>query len=408
MKGIKQYLPVGAFGLSLLIHLALLLTISGIIIIDAVKPKADFLHVDGSVANTEETPPLPDFPDESTPDNPDVQSNPDATTTQAPAFSIDQISSEVTTALPSFMVAPPNGVSMGSSGIPSAESGGKGKGKGMPRPNVFSPFGSTTVSADALVGSIYDLKKNRQGGSMGNNSIALLREAFAALHKNKGDKSYLDRKYFKASTSLYASSIFVMPMEAENATRAFKCEDQIKSPGWLAYYSGWITPPETGEYRFVGFADDNMLVIVNRKTVLHAFWPEQKLGDMISTESDWEPKDADKTDGFSVIPTAPAGLRHLARYRGSWIKMEKGTAYEIKIVLAEAYGGIYSATLGIEQKGVTYPPGNGPGKQTQLPIFKLAEFTPAEIAAFKGWPSDYVTEGPNFGLSANNIEKPEQ
>ena len=405
VKTLKQYLSAGSFGISLLLHGLIFFVVGGMIIVDAVKPKATFMQVEGGdTAQVEEMPPLPDMPDENVPVSQDTPVTQDST--PAPSVSIDQISSSVATTVPTFMMAPPTGLDKGAGGLPSGLSGGgRGEGSGLPR--VFSPFGRSEAAPDALRGTIYDLKTKRQGGSTGDNPVAKLQETMSALYKNKGDKSYLDSRFYQAPTNLYTTSIFVMPMDANNATSSFKCDDKIKSPGWMAYYEGWMTPPETGEYRFTGMADDNMMVIVNRKVVLHAFWPQQQLGTMIPTGSDWEPNDASKTDGWSVMPTVPANLKHLARYRGGWMRLEKGTAYEIKIILTEAYGGIYSATLGIEQKGVAYPPGTGPGPQTELPIFKQAEFSEAEITAFKQWRSSYVTTGPNFGLSANGVRKPE-
>ncbi|MDR1191859.1 MAG: hypothetical protein LBK60_09410 [Verrucomicrobiales bacterium] len=414
----KNYLAVGSLGVSILIHLALFITISGVILIQAVVPKVPFIAGDPASASVAPLPEAPPEPMDDTPAPPAQDPVTDSEATAMPSMELDrQIVSQAVSS-PVFNLTPSVNFAQSAGGDVPGQSTAAGDNApaAAPKPGAFSPFGSSTPFNDAMHGSIYDLRKNVDGKPVKSdkpNAVPFLIEAFTNLHKNKGNRAYLDKKYYKGPTTLYASAVYMPPMSANIATTAFKSEKLVGCPGWLAYYEGWMTPPATGEYRFVGFADDNMLVFVNHKMVLHAFWPGQVLGKMIPTGGGWLPRDAAETDGRSAFKDLPPKLTNngkngsqYARYYGNWIPMEKGTAYKIVVVISEAYGGVFSAMLAIEQRGVTYPAGTSPAQQTRLPIFKLSRAGTPDDATMRRWPSDYDPAGPIFGLSANGVAQP--
>ena len=110
-------------------------------------------------------------------------------------------------------------------------------------------------------------------------------------------------------------------------------------------------------------------------------------------------------------------IGHLgARYKGGWIPLRKGQAYFIQVAISESHGGIFSAELLIEQKGVKYAKGK---LEDIIPYFMLEPMTPEEIKIKMDWsppkqggwgygPSvpwhmDGATEGPSFGAEINNV-----
>jgi len=307
-----------------------------------------------------------------------------------------------------------------SSGFGGGTGGGIGSGTGIGvgnGKNFVSKFGGNLRRGNSLEGTLYDLKQDPKGSPLIKDRaerIAEMKQAFGKLDDNwRGGKAMLDKTYRQADRKLYTSNIFIAPLAAEAATKAFDCEKDIQAPGWLAYYEGWFTPPETGEYRFQGFADDMMAVAVSGTTVLSAFWPGQKDGSAIPFKSGWYPKDGHKTDGMEF--RTPKMIGHLgARYKGSWLQLRKGQAYFIQIAISEGHGGIFSAELLIEQKGVKYQKGE---IEDIIPYFMLEPMSAEETklrldwkmpktwgyGAKNPWHMDGATEGPSFGCEINKV-----
>ncbi len=323
-----------------------------------------------------------------------------------------------TTASPSLMTGLTGGGA--SKGFGGGTGGGIGAGKGIgvgSGKNFVGIFGAGFKRANALEGTLYDLKQDPKGKVLVKDRperIGEMRTAFDKLDGGwKSAKAHLDKTYKQAEKKLYASNIFIHPLDAGEATKAFDCEKEIQAPGWLAYYEGWFAVPESGEYRFEGFADDMMAVAVDGTTVLSAFWPGQGNGGIIAFRSGWEPKDAHKVDGRMF--RAPKMIGHLgARYKGGWLSLRKGQAYFIQVAISESHGGIFSSELLIARKGVDYRK----GKQDEvIPYFMLEPMSPEEIKLKLGWKMpdrwgygkaqpwhmDGDTEGPSFGCELNKV-----
>jgi hypothetical protein len=82
------------------------------------------------------------------------------------------------------------------------------------------------------------------------------------------DDSLLD-KYFKAPKPIYARSFAIAMQDSENAPRAFHVEQDVSPHLWAAHYHGKVTAP-SGTYRFVGFADNFMVVRIDGVVVFDA------------------------------------------------------------------------------------------------------------------------------------------
>ncbi len=337
-------------------------------------------------------------------------------------------SSSSTLALPDIPSTAANSLISGiteggsSKGFGGGSGGGIGSGVGAGvgnAKNFVGIFGGGMRRNNAMEGTLYDLKFAPDGKALVSSRpqrIAEMKEAFGKLDGGwRGGKGMLDKSYRQAEKKLYTSNLFIHPLAADEATKAFDCEKEIQAPGWLAYYEGWFTPPETGEYRFQGFADDMMAVAVDGTTVLSAFWPGQGDGSAIPFRASWLPKDGHKTDGMQL--RQPKEYGHLgARYKGSWLQLRKGQAYFIQIAISESHGGIFSSELLIEQKGEKYSKGT---VEDIIPYFMLEPMPAEEIklklnwkmpktwgyGASRPWHTDGATEGPSFGCEINKVSR---
>ncbi|MDR2512720.1 MAG: hypothetical protein LBD01_02845 [Puniceicoccales bacterium] len=281
------------------------------------------------------------------------------------------------------------------------EGGGIGPGVGGGR-NLVSLFGTRGFKRpNALEGTLYDLKRDASGKELypfGDRSkrIAEMRNAYLGFIKGGMDKSYFDSKYTSTPNKLYATHMLIPPVDASMATQAFGCEKEIQAPGWLGYYEGWITPPESGSYRFAGMGDDGLLIVFNGQPVLWAPWTQGGMQTWVKAEKDWEPKRAYEPKG---------GLPNLntdGRYYGSWIEMSKGQRYKIQIVIAEGYGGLFSASALLQDK--RKHPGKNPPTNIALPPFMLAPLNDEEKTLKKGMRMKWTPEGPYFGLEINGLK----
>ncbi len=247
---------------------------------------------------------------------------------------------------------------------------GKGLGKGIGNgSNFLAGFGSRTKSKTALEGYLFDLKVRANGttiatiapGDQGKRKEEL-HKVFTLMDTKNYGATELKRDYARAPTALYATRVFIVndkgqALDATKATEAFADppidkggKPPFKAPGWLCYYKGKFSVPEDGEYRFVGMGDDAMIVRVDKKTVLYAFWPGEGHGPAVKYQQGWEPKNfcgQGGTDGTNI----PQRGQRQSLYKGSWKTMKKGHNYTIEVAFGEAAGGLGGACLGLQKKG---------------------------------------------------------
>jgi len=287
---------------------------------------------------------------------------------------------------------------------------GKGIGPGIGNGRAFlSAFGSIYSGAVGLKGTLYDLKRSRDGRTTfagtgpgdGGKRKQVLHDAVRALVAgNFNASSTLGRKYYAAPTKLNANQVYIFKdaskggqlIKAEAATESFKDPETGKipfeAPGWMVVYEGEITPPETGEYRFVGMGDDLIVVGVDRKVVFYAYWPGEGHGSAVKEppNANWEPQNHCAKDGREGTGNGSRIIDHL--YKGSWLKLNKGRRYKICIAFGEGAGGLAGAVLGIEKKGEN---------KQKISLFKLGAISPdlMKILYIEG---RYTADGPNFGV----------
>jgi cytoskeletal protein RodZ len=111
---LRKYLPFGAFGVSLLLHLAIFLGISGIIIIQATSPKTPFTATPDTTQQAGDIPP-PELPPDEAPATPDVNTSPDDNHSSSSQLmpSMETISSNNSISAPTFNVLPSGPIATG-------------------------------------------------------------------------------------------------------------------------------------------------------------------------------------------------------------------------------------------------------------------------------------------------------
>ena len=213
-------------------------------------------------------------------------------------------------------------------------------------------FGSSERNTSALIGIFYDLKQTQQRAPAdGSKRFAAIVDEFVV----SGFDEALLNNYYRAPLPLYTTQIAMHRMSAEEAPKAFGVEDEVKPRAWIVHYKAQVAPPEDGTYRFLGRADDMMIVAINRKVVLNGSLGSTKLPKLNWTSP--EPKGA---------PLAG----HRSAVYGDWIELKADQPVDLDILVGERPGGIFNALLFYQKQGEAYP---SLGGKPVVPLFQVAE-----------------------------------
>ncbi len=257
---------------------------------------------------------------------------------------------------------------------------GKGKGGGMDAiaratmlQGVFydlkqTPDGKTT-NLDGLGGNIATWWKNPNMKRVYDNYWSLMGEFansdWTRVTRN-GNISYpfFQGKYFSPPIRLMNSCLYIPPILATEAPKAFHCEDEVNPCTWIAIYGGRVVAPETGTFRFVGAGDDVLTVRFNGEIVLDYGFAFITLG---ATNDDNIKKAITKHDYSGVNPEVAKRMKASSLWKekleirfpenqfghgvcaGKTFRVEKGKTYDIDILISEIPGGHFNAVLFIEK-----------------------------------------------------------
>lgn len=254
--------------------------------------------------------------------------------------------------------------------------GGGGNGK-------FNPFGLVDPSSNALQGSFYDLKqsKDRQTTEITNEGTRDVIHEFVS----RGWKESALSKYYKANRTLYQNKIYIPVMKAEGAPAAFECENEVQPSRWIVIYRGVVTPPKTRRYRFVGAGDDVMVVRFNGRHVFdHGFtsgttgiYMPPNVGFFKGEKEDDEMKKIVRRGYPMKLPVIYYNYPTTGNWNqsigglavGAEFEAIAGKSYPIEILISEIPGGLFCASLLIEESGVKYEKSSGGAPI--LPLFRL-------------------------------------
>jgi hypothetical protein len=353
---------IGPVSVSLLIHLAFMMVIGGVVIIEQVIPKTSFkaavLGESFDQQTTEETVPDETLPDPGAAANPELPMDSMEPQAAPAQDTMDVMAVNSPVASSSWMVASAPAVGAvgkaGTSGGGGTASSGTGKG-----PRMKNPFGDLTRTAGSLQGSFYDLKQTpdrKPSGMDPKKYFDVVRE-----FEKKGWNPNVLKDFYKASQPVYATQLFIPLQGAGGAPKAFNVEKEVLPAQWLILYEGTFRVPATDKYRFVGYADDVLMVRVNGQTVL-----DGSRGGMTGEVVE---KDALAKVKQTVDKQHKAGNGWLAY--GEWVDLDQSTPQRIEVLLGERPGGQFCAFLMVEAKAATYKK-EASGRPI-LPLFQLAE-----------------------------------
>lgn len=206
-----------------------------------------------------------------------------------------------------------------------------------------------------MVGIFYDLKQTQQRKPVPEtkSDYPKILDRFVV---SGFDEAILNR-YFRAGRPLYTTQIITGRIKAHAAPKAFGVADVVEPSYWLIHYKGQIAPPADGNYRFVGFADNVLVVAINGRVVL--------VSNLAGTEL--------RTLGWkSPAVNEPKVAADPRSKYGDWVELRADQAVDIDILIGERPGGSFNATLLYQKQGERYPT-NDQG-EIILPLFQLAPF----------------------------------
>jgi hypothetical protein len=128
-------------------------------------------------------------------------------------------------------------------------------------------FGFRDRARGDLVGTMYDLKRDRSGKLRQANFMDDLQ--FILNHQLEPGAF---NNFFRVPRSLYLSHLYVPYMDANAGPEAFGVGDLMESRNWLVHYRGYLQAAIAGRYRFVGLFDDLLMVQVDGTPVFEFVW----------------------------------------------------------------------------------------------------------------------------------------
>ncbi len=218
-----------------------------------------------------------------------------------------------------------------------------------------------------LQGVFYDLKQTRGRKDSGANLMEVMHEfvngRWRKKYDRKGSLSYPElEKYYSPGTRLWNSCFYIPRMEAAKAPEAFHCGKEVAPSRWVAIYSGWVRAPFSGKFRFVGSADDVLVVRFNEEVVLDYGYFSFSLGSGLDAEKKkamLRSQDADsgilktvrKYSAYKdpVEIFTQFGGSSVGHATGRTIEVREGAVYPIDILISEIPGGVFHAALFIQQ-----------------------------------------------------------
>jgi len=283
---------------------------------------------------------------------------------------------------------------------------GMGDGIGMGPAGKMNPFGGLSSTPNALIGTFYDLKQTdkRKPTNITNEQTQEVIREFV----NKGWKeSSLSREYYQAPQKLYQTKIYIPLMQAEGAPAAFNCEKEVQPSRWVIVYRGVVTPQKSGRYRFVGAGDDVLVVRFNNKHVFdHGFYGGttglhlSRMIDVLNGTNNDRERQKELRDSPMKVPVEFYKYPTTNNWNGAigglaigpTFEAKAGTAYPIEILLSEIPGGLFCASLMIEQVGEKYEKAST--GSPILPIFRLDHQPPAITTGDNAPP--FMKDGPSW------------
>jgi hypothetical protein len=401
----KKFLAIGAlltstpFLIAIAVHVLLLLAGGSIVIFKGGNPLAIFTSQDvgGDAGAEAEAPPSPEE------EMPEPESEPMPMETEVAPTEVEESSDILALSTPSTVPsfappAPAKATTTTITGSSGTSRGGPGVGgpQKKARSGKSTLFGFEEAMEDDLIGTMIDLKQDASGKKPTGMGIAdtdfyrAARELLAGQRVNEGAL----RKYFTVPKKLGATQIFIPTCDASEAPKVFGVADKVKPNYWLVRYQGRFAAPLSGQYRFVGKADDLLWVAVDGRTVLEAHW------DVDNFLTNWRPKDHLREHSiYDFMGGNTEGDRERAFLTyGDWMNLEAGKPKDLEILVGEYGGGRFFAVLMIQSKDQEGKSGKSKSRPP-IPLFVIAEPSAQQRQAMRASKLEVPRELPVFAAS---------
>lgn len=188
------------------------------------------------------------------------------------------------------------------------------------------------AAGSGLPGTFYDMKQNqarKPNGQFEENSYRSELRAFAASRFNRLSVS----KFYRAPRKLSLESLLVNEVSADEGPKAFQVQDEVNPMYWFVHYSGRLSPPQSGKWRFAGGFDNVLYIYVNNELVFDGGYrhPESEVGRYFPQP------------GFCI----GTPVRH-----GKWVNLNG--PFQLDILLGESGGSLMGGAILIEREGESY------------------------------------------------------
>lgn len=190
-----------------------------------------------------------------------------------------------------------------------------------------------------LPGVVYDFKQNPQKQEIPFDAGRYFQtvKALGAAGFPAGEV----QGYFRVPPLQRRFAYLAMPVEeADLAPWTLGAEQSMQPTGWIAHYSGVVTPPTSGEWRFVGYFDDALAVYINGQPVLDGSRDE-----MINAGVPQPDATLRQAFGTGAVLNGKA-------YAGKWVALNGPT--RIDIVVGERVGSQMGGLLMVENRRTAY------------------------------------------------------
>lgn len=250
-------------------------------------------------------------------------------------------------------------------GVGSSGGGGMGTGSTM--------FGGKT--ANGFPGKLYDMKQTPDKKPRSWKDGEFYDWIFDAGSKGFRESVFTD--FFQAKVQLSFTNLAIPDMSADEGPKAFEASKEIEPKMWVVHYTGRVSPPKTGKWRFAGAFDDALVVWVDGKLVFDGSWSSQVPGGA---------GDARQNLG------GPKFLGPHAIYCGKWVEIRAGS--RLDIVIGERPGGRVGGALMVQHQDSTYEL-RGDGSPI-IPLFSTAELSAGDMRRVRDLGTEVAKETPIF------------
>jgi len=247
-------------------------------------------------------------------------------------------------------------------------------------------FGTNTGSGNELTGYLYDLKQTQDKKPSGMDYMTYYK-ILGQYVNSRWSRSILE-PYFKSKTPLYTDSVAIPVRPSEEGPKAFNLEKEVQPAYWAVHYHGKVTVPKAGDYEFLGYGD-NLLVV--------------KIGNKLVLDAGWNSLVPDKPDLRQPLPYHWAGFATNDRFpvtsglikKGAIFHMEAGEPVDMDVLIGDDGGvcGFYLMVMKIGNPYTTLSDGT-----PVAPFFQLNNTDPPAFSGAGGLPPYSTTPEPWQGV----------